>query len=211
MFDAVVPYAEQDVVSPMAAVAGSVADEIGASIAGAAHLDRWMVNNGGDIAFGLASGQQYRAGLVVDPRRAIVEATALIRAGDGIGGVATSGRHGRSLSLGIADAVTVLAPTAAAADAAATLIANRVDMGPHQEIVRRPANSLDPDSDLGDRLVTVDVGRLTPSEVQWALALGLEHAEACVDRGLIGAAVINLAGSAVATATSLLAASGRST
>ncbi|WP_204349766.1 hypothetical protein, partial [Klebsiella pneumoniae] len=82
--------------------------------------------------------------------------------GDGIGGIATSGAQGRSFSLGIADSVTVLARDAASADAAATLIANAVDLD-HPAIRRRPARNLDPDSDLGDRLVTVGVGDLTPT------------------------------------------------
>ena len=46
-------------------------------------------------------------------------------------GIATSGWRGRSFSLGIADAVTVLAATAAEADAAATMIANAVDLPGH--------------------------------------------------------------------------------
>jgi ApbE superfamily uncharacterized protein (UPF0280 family) len=193
MFEAVVPFAECDFVTPMAAVAGSVADEVGAALAAAAPLDRWMVNNGGDIAFGLGPAQQYRAGLVVDPRRSLVESTVLIEAGAGIGGIATSGRHGRSLSLGIADAVTVFAATAAAADAAATLIANHVDVGPHPEISRQEARKLDPDSDLGDKLVTLDVGVLRIDDVQRALDNGLGFAEECVDRELIDGAVLHLA------------------
>jgi ApbE superfamily uncharacterized protein (UPF0280 family) len=204
MFEAVVPHAGYEPVTPMAAVAGSVADEIGAAMTAEARLDRWMVNNGGDIALGLAAGHQYRAGMVVHPRRGTINSTALIRAGAGIGGIATSGRGGRSFSLGIADAVTVLAPTAAAADAAATLIANHVSLGPHPEVTREPADTLDPDTDLGNRLVTVDVGPLTSVEINRALASGLEYAESCVDRGLIGAAILNLAGCAVGTATSLL-------
>ena len=64
-------------------------------------------------------------------------------------GIATSGRHGRSFSLGIADAVTVLARTASQADAAATVIANAVDLPGHPAIVRCPAQDLQPDSDLG--------------------------------------------------------------
>ena len=49
------------------------------------------------------------------------------------------------------------------ADAAATIIANAVDLPGHPNVVRVPANSLAPDSDLGDRLVTQGVGELSPS------------------------------------------------
>ncbi len=90
---------------------------------------------------------------------------AAIRAGDGIRGIATSGWRGRSHSLGIADAVTVLAATASAADAAATIIANAVDLPGHPAIARRPARALSPDSDLGTRLVTVGVGALPAAEI----------------------------------------------
>ena len=63
--------------------------------------------------------------------------------------------------MGIADSVTVLARTGAVADAAATLIANAVDVD-DPAIRREPAAELAPDSDLGDRLVTVEVGPLPP-------------------------------------------------
>ncbi len=80
-------------------------------------------------------------------------------------GVATSGRHGRSFSLGIADAVTVLARTASQADAAATVIANAVDLPGHPAVIRVPANDLQPDSDLGARLVTRAVGNLSAADI----------------------------------------------
>ena len=89
-----------------------------------------------------------------------------VHADDPVRGIATSGRHGRSFSLGIADAVTVLAKTAAQADAAATVIANAVDLPGHPAILRRPACELQPDSDLGDRLVTRDVGALSEQEIE---------------------------------------------
>jgi hypothetical protein len=107
-------------------------------------------------------------------------------------GVATSGRHGRSLSLGIAESVTVLASSAAEADAAATLIANAVDLPGHPAVRREPARVLDPDSDLGDRMVTVDVGPLSCAEIDAALAAGAETAEDMIDNGLLHAAVLVL-------------------
>ena len=208
MVQAAAPHCESGFITPMAAVAGSVADEIGAAMSDAASLDRWMVNNGGDIALGIGSGQTYRVGLVVDPRRAAIEAAVELGAESGIGGVATSGRHGRSLSLGIADAVTVFAADAAAADAAATIIANRVDIGSHREVRRGNAHDLDPDSDLGDARVTLEVGVLTTDEIGGALENGLAYAEQCVDGGLIAGAVLYLAGSGAATGSELFAGLG---
>jgi len=104
---------------------------------------------------------------------------------DPVRGIATSGWRGRSFSLGIADAVTVLADRAAAADAAATIIANSVDLPGHPAIVRVPARELAPDSDLGERPVTQAVGSLTAEEVDQALAAGTRTAERLVRMGLI--------------------------
>ena len=103
--------------------------------------------------------------------------TMTIDADDLVRGIATSGRHGRSFSRGIADAVTVLAKTAAQADAAATIIANAVDLPGHPAILRMPANELQPDSDLGCRLVTRDVGALTEQEIEEALEAGRRRAQ----------------------------------
>jgi ApbE superfamily uncharacterized protein (UPF0280 family) len=96
--------------------------------------------------------------------------------------------------LGIADAVTVLADRAAAADAAATIIANAVDLPGHPAIVRVPACELAPDSDLGDRLVTHAVGELSDVEVNQALAEGVRTAELLLRIGLIRSAALSLLG-----------------
>ena len=162
--------------TPMAAVAGSVADEIIAAMRAAADLDKAYVNNGGDIAVHLAPGNEMRAA-IAGTGHGLADRLA-ISAADPVRGIATSGWRGRSFSLGIADAVTVLAKDAAAADAAATLIANAVDLPGHGAIIRQPANELSPDSDLGDRLVTTDVGPLTPIEIEDALGRGTSVAEA---------------------------------
>jgi hypothetical protein len=107
-------------------------------------------------------------------------------------GVATSGWRGRSFSLGIADAVTVLASSAAVADAAATLIANAVDLPGHPAIERTPAGDLDPQSDLGDLLVTREVGPLAANEIDIALAAGALEAEHWRRAGVIEAAALRL-------------------
>ena len=199
MHAAVLPFAAATFITPMAAVAGAVADEILAAMAAAAALDRASVNNGGDIALYLAPGEALTIGMVERPDAAALAGRpslfgrATLRAEDGIGGIATSGRHGRSFSCGIADAVTVLARTAAAADAAATVVANAVDLD-HPGIVRVPAASLQTDSDLGQRLVTRDVPALRPGEIEAALASGLALAEALVAWGLIAGAALHLQG-----------------
>jgi hypothetical protein len=185
-------------ITPMAAVAGAVADHVLARMIEGRALDRAYVNDGGDIAFFLAPGQRLTAGLVADLAAPAIDGTIALRAEMSVRGLATSGRAckgggGRSYSLGIADAVTVLAADAAAADAAATIIANAVDLD-HPAVARAPACDIDPDSDLGDRLVTVGLGDLAPAEIDAALACGAAKAEALRRAGLVHGAVLVLRG-----------------
>src|SRR5882724_10903633 len=194
---AVAPFAVDHFITPMAAVAGSVAEEILGAMLGAAQLDRAYVNNGGDIALHLADGEQFTVGLMDRPDRHGVLRAMTIDADDPVRGIATSGRHGRSFSLGIADAVTVLAKTASQADAAATIIANAVDLPGHPAIVRCPANELQPDSDLGARLVTRDVGELSAHEIEAALDAGAACARQVLAAGLIEGAALRLLGETV--------------
>jgi ApbE superfamily uncharacterized protein (UPF0280 family) len=174
-------------VTPMAAVAGSVADELLAVMLEAGKLERAYVNDGGDIAVHCAPGAVLDIGVAGGFGRGLfprLNGSLRTRHGDGVGGIATSGARGRSFSLGIADSVTVLAVDAATADVAATLIANAVDIE-HPAIVRQPASALDPDSDLGDRLVTVSVGKLPRDAVLAALEAGRRRAADYLARGLI--------------------------
>lgn len=200
MYAAVALFSAEAFITPMAAVAGAVAEEILGAMTEAANLSRAYVNNGGDIALHLSSGEYFKVGLVDRPDRPTLIGTTRIEDGDSSRGIATSGSHGRSFSLGIADAVTVLASTAAQADAAATVIANAVDLPGHPRIVRVPANELQPDSDLGVRLVTRDVGALSQSEVMIALESGACKGRALLAEGLIDGVSLHLQGETVAVA-----------
>jgi ApbE superfamily uncharacterized protein (UPF0280 family) len=198
-------------ITPMAAVAGSVADELIAAYAREG-IVRAYINNGGDIAFHLAAHRaldaHYTIGVFADIARfdlahaqaqaqgpgsdaSPLDARLTLHAQQPVRGVATSGWRGRSFSLGIADSVTVLARDAASADAAATMIANAVDLD-HPGIVRRPASSLKDDSDLGDRLVTVEVPLLPPPLVDLALERGAHEARRLCDAGIIEGAALFL-------------------
>ena len=194
MHAAVTPFAAGQFITPMAAVAGSVAEEILGAMLAAAWLDRAYVNNGGDIALHLTGAEQFSVGLMDRPDALGVMQTIVIEAGEPARGIATSGRHGRSFSLGIADAVTVLAKTASQADAAATVIANAVDLPGHPAIVRLPAIELQPDSDLGMRLVTRAVGALGETEIDDALQAGVLRARQLLEAGLIEGAALRLLG-----------------
>ncbi len=189
------PYAQQGLfITAMAAVAGSVAQEL------IRHFERpgvrrAYVNNGGDIALHLAPGESFDVGLVVDPEHCNlgIDGQFRIDAASAVRGIATSGWRGRSLSLGIADSVTVLAATAAQADAAATLIANAVNAD-DPRIARAPATALRDDSDLGELLVTVDVSALEPDVVAAALAAGAACAERDIAAGRVHAVALCLQG-----------------
>ena len=186
-------------ITPMAAVAGAVADQVLAAMTDGTALDRAFVNNGGDIAFHLAPGQTLGCGVVADLAAPALDATVALYAHDPARGIATSGRAckgqgGRSFSFGIADAVTVLAASAAQADAADSVIANAVDLPGHPAVTRRPASLIDPDSDLGERLITWQLGALSPQEVTAALDFGATAADAALHRGLIHGALLSLRG-----------------
>ena len=180
-------------IPPIVAVAGAVADEVLGALTRNRRLDKAYVNNGGDIALYLARGQSLTTGLVTLGERPSLDGFSRIEAASPVRGIATSGWRGRSFSLGIADSVTVLASTGAVADAAATLIANAVDVE-DPAIRREPAAALAPDSDLGERLVTVEVGPLPPEKVEQALDRGVARAEDMRRRGLIVDALLVLQG-----------------
>ena len=230
MLAAVQPYASLTFITPMAAVAGAVAEEILHAMTSGAELARAYVNDGGDIALHLACGEHFVIGMAESPEQSMNAAlhtgaiahpqfgglfgTTTIQFNNPIRGVATSGWRGRSFSLGIADAVTILADTAAMADAAATVVANAVDLpgltlsgldlsghdlsghnlSGHNKVLRIPACDLAPDNDLGKRLVTQAVGELTSEEIDCALASGTRLATSLRDSGLIRAAALTLQG-----------------
>ena len=182
-------------ITPMAAVAGSVADEILEAMLRDRVLAKAYVNNGGDIALHLASGAALSLGVVNQLDNPAIDATVVLSAALPVRGLATSGWRGRSQSLGIADAVTVFARDAASADAAATMVANAVN-AEHPAIARAPARALRADSDLGDLPVTTAVAALPAAARAHALDAGWARARALQQRGLIFAAYLALQGDA---------------
>ncbi len=210
MAAAVRPYASQTFITPMAAVAGAVAEDLMKVMISSVELSKAFVNDGGDIALHLTPGETFVVGMVQYPDRPInltlrespdasrqlpdMFGATTIDFAQPIRGIATSGWRGRSFSLGIADAVTVLADTAPMADAAATVIANAVDLPGHPCVRRVPARDLAPDNDLGEKFVTQSVGELKANEIRDALGAGVGVAESLRQRGLIRAAALTLQG-----------------
>jgi len=169
MYRAALPHAD-GLTTPMICVAGAVAEEVLAAMVDATDLTRAYVNNGGDIAVHLTEGATFNIGVASPDGENL--GTVAISSTDPIRGIATSGQRGRSLSLGIADAVTVLARSASMADAAATKLGNAVDLPDHPAIKRAPANSLRDDTDLGAAPVVTHVGMLSQTDVARALERG---------------------------------------
>ena len=186
-------------VTPMAAVAGAVADEVLEAMLYEAknpdpcleEIQRMYVNNGGDIAFWLNAGESFSIGVVDNPGIPELNARVSLAYESPVRGIATSGWRGRSLSLGIADAVTVLAGSAATADAAATLIANDVNVD-YPGILKRPASEVKDESDLGMLPVTVDVPPLPVDQISEALKRGAQTAGNFIRTGKIEAAYLSL-------------------
>lgn len=174
----------------MAAVAGSVAETVLDSMVKDADLRRAYVNNGGDIAIHLTEGERFKMAMAGHDARVLGQID--IGHDDAIRGVATSGRRGRSMSMGIADSVSVLAKSASLADISATLIANAVDVPESPAISRSPANSVDEGSDLGDQLVVTGCGELSIAETDAALARGAVRARQFAEMDLISGACLFL-------------------
>ena len=205
MWQACAPF-QARFITPMAAVAGAVAQELIACFERGGIRRAW-VNNGGDIALHLAPGTSAGVGLYADLARwgpcassLRTDANFVVHAAMPVRGIATSGWRGRSFSLGIADSVTVLARTAAQADAAATVIANAVNVV-DARIERCAANALLDDSDLGDIEVTVGVPVLDGARVDCALQAGRLRALDLQRAGLIHSALLVCQGRFVGVAS----------
>jgi ApbE superfamily uncharacterized protein (UPF0280 family) len=192
MHRACLPFCDSGYLTRMASVAGAVADEVLGAMRNAADLTRVYVNNGGDISLELKGSTRYETAILSTCGTELGRVE--LAASDGIGGIATSGRHGRSLSLGIADSVTVLARDAATADVAATLVANAVDLPGHPDVSRAPAGSIVDDSDLGDLPVVTGCAALSAADCDTALARGIRRAGRFIQTGRIAAAALVLQG-----------------
>lgn len=185
--------------TPMAAVAGTIADQVAEFL-----LERGMtkiiVNNGGDIAIRLTGDDGVTVGIREDVKAH--DFSHVIRLGPerASWGVATSGLGGRSLTRGIASAASVIAPTASLADAAATAVANATfvrDVG----VVQVDAERLAPDTDIPGIPVTCQVGSLREETPSLAVAQALLRAETMLQQGTILGAFVSVAGMSGMTAS----------
>lgn len=192
MCAAVLPFAKAHFITPLAVAAGAVADDVLAAMREAGQLERAYVNNAGEIAFYLADGQSLTTGAMERPGTSYLPPKILAESACKTRGIAAAGWGGKFQCLGIADSVIVAAATSAKAEAAAKLIADATDLPGHPAIHRVPANTLDPNSELGERAVTVGVDPLAPAEKAAALAAGMALATRFRTRGLIEGAILSV-------------------
>ncbi len=154
--------------SPMSAIAGAVGETVTEKLCNNTKIHRIIINNGGDISI-FCKNRKYLPSIAMINFRGKIVSTE-------VGGIATSGLKGRSMTKGIADAVTVFAKSASIADAAATLIANNVTVK-SEKIVYEFAEKFDKDSDLKGEKITTYVGKLSEDEIKNALLKGLKFTE----------------------------------
>ncbi len=174
--------------TPMAAVAGTIADAVAdwLFIRGSTKV---VVDKGGDIAIRLTANETAAVG--IRPRITHLDISHVVNLDDRkpSWGVTTSGRGGRSFTRGIASAVTVIADNASIADAAATSIANACFVE-DDSIVQIPAEQMDLNTDLKGVNVTVDVGLLSPGKKIQAVQTALSKADTlCRQKLIVGALV----------------------
>jgi ApbE superfamily uncharacterized protein (UPF0280 family) len=178
--------------TPMAAVAGTIADAV-ADWLFERGLTRVIVDNGGDIAVRLAQGERATVGVRPQITSRLISHVIYLDSSRSAWGVTTSGMGGRSFTRGIASAVTVLADNASVADAAATAVANSCfveDKG----IIQLPAEKIEPNSDLMGTLITTEVGHLSSEKILAAINNARLKADEFSQKGIIIGAFIALAG-----------------
>ncbi len=187
MVESVKATGEKDL-TPMAAVAGSIADAVADWLFNRG-MSRVIVNNGGDIAIRLAENETAKVGIRTDIKSPVISHVVQLSSRYPSWGVNTSGLGGRSLTRGIASAVTAFARTSSLADAAATSIANACFVQDNS-IVQVMAQEVDPLTDIRGILVTVKVGQLKKDCITQAMNKALKKAEHYIETGIIQGALI---------------------
>lgn len=178
--------------TPMASVAGAIAGAT-ADLLARRGMTRVVVNNGGDLAIRLGSGDTLTIGIRPYVDRPEVTHQIVLTTQLNIRGVCTSGLGGRSFTRGIASAATVFAAKSSISDASATAIANATLI--QSSCVKRiMADTMDPSTDLKGLEITHSVGDLTEEEIERALNQGVLRAEELVEKALIIGACITVKG-----------------
>lgn len=173
--------------TPLAAVAGTTADMV-ADYLLKTDATKIVVNNGGDISIRLREREEIKVGLCMDLASREIDYALPV---ENDCGICTSGIGGRSFTLGVANAVIVLAERASVADAAATYLGNKTTLD-SPNIEKDWAERIYPDTDIPGKKVTVAVGTLSEIEIQQALESGQKEALRLINSGTIRGAVISV-------------------
>jgi len=177
-----------DDLTPMAAVAGTMADAV-ADFLFERGMTRVLVDNGGDAAIRSCDGEPVTVGIRPRVDRAAITNVVVLGPERTSWGVATSGLGGRSLTRGVLDAATIVAADASLADAAATAVANAGHIA-DRAVVRGPAEEIDPHTDIAGLEVTLRVGQLAEESKRRAVDRAMRRAEQLIaDRIVFGAFV----------------------
>jgi hypothetical protein len=191
MISSVLRIGDEDL-TPMAAVAGTIADEV-ADFLFEHGMTKVLVDNGGDVAVRANREEPITVGIRPDVNDHTVSYVIGLDPDLHSHGVATSGLGGRSLTRGIASAATVVARTASLADAAATAVANASFLEDEQ-VWRCPAEELDPYTDIAGLDITVKVGPLSEEKKIRAVSQAIRRAEDLVRREVILGAFVAVQG-----------------
>ncbi|HIJ37042.1 MAG TPA: hypothetical protein HPP59_07215 [Deltaproteobacteria bacterium] len=191
MISSVISMGEPDL-TPMAAVAGTIADSV-ADFLFDAGMTRVIVNNGGDIAIRLKEGASVAVGIRDDLRKESFSHVLSLDSIEPSWGIATSGLGGRSLTRGIASAACIIARDASVADAAATVVGNAACVE-DESLIRRDAVEMDPYTDLGRMKVTESIGELSEEKKQEAIRRGMKRARELMERKMIFGAFLSVQG-----------------
>jgi len=151
-------------VGPMAAVAGAVAGYALSRVIeqGSRYC---IIDNGGDIA--LINDRDVKIGLYAGDSPLSGKYAFLIGPRDGMYSVCTSSATvGHSMSLGVADSVTVFGPDPVLADAVATWVCNTLTLTDHSSFSKIPDNIDGIFAVIDDRsLIWGDVPPIIPAQV----------------------------------------------
>lgn len=176
--------------TPLAAVAGAISDMVADYLLNKTDATKIVINNGGDISIRLRERGKTEVGLCLDLARKQIDYLLPV---ENDCGICTSGIGGRSFTLGIANAVVVLADRASVADASATYLGNKTTVDSNN-VKREWAERIYSDTDIPGKKVTVLVGSLSTAEIQQALENGQREALRLIDNGTIHGAVIAVKG-----------------
>lgn len=186
-----------DDLTPMAAVAGTIADAV-ADFLFERGMTRVLVDNGGDIAVRCSDGEPVTIGIRPKVGDKIITHAVVLGCERTAFGVATSGLGGRSLTRGVLEAATIVAADAARADAAATAVAN-AGYVEHSAVVQKFAEEIDPYTDIAGLEVTLNVGPLPEEKKHQAIHHAIRRAEELIQRKIIFGAFVSVQGKTAMT------------